>query len=92
MVTCAARRTPHGLGRVWLLQVQKVTPEELEVAIANRDKAILVDFFGEAATEYEPTAMHRVRRRVPIALDRASWHAWMHARDTCAPRSSPRAT
>lgn len=28
-------------------QVQKVTPEELEVAIANRDKAILVDFFGE---------------------------------------------
>lgn len=28
-------------------QVQKVTPEELEIAIANRDKAILVDFFGE---------------------------------------------
>ncbi|KIZ00483.1 hypothetical protein MNEG_7478 [Monoraphidium neglectum] len=28
------------------LEVQKVTPEELEVAIANRDKAILVDFFA----------------------------------------------
>lgn len=27
-------------------KVQKVTPEELEVAIANRDKAILVDFFA----------------------------------------------
>jgi hypothetical protein len=26
--------------------VQAVTPEELEVAIANREKAILVDFFG----------------------------------------------
>ncbi|GBF91910.1 thioredoxin, chloroplastic [Raphidocelis subcapitata] len=29
-----------------LLAVQKVTPEELEVAIANREKAILVDFFA----------------------------------------------
>jgi hypothetical protein len=27
-------------------QVQKVNSEELEAAIANRDKAILVDFFG----------------------------------------------
>lgn len=26
--------------------MQKVTPEELEVAIANREKAILVDFFA----------------------------------------------
>lgn len=28
------------------MQVQKVNSEELEAAIANRDKAILVDFFG----------------------------------------------
>lgn len=41
---CAAPLAP-----VLSMQVQKVTPEELEVAIANREKAILVDFFGRVA-------------------------------------------
>ncbi|KAI8466653.1 MAG: thioredoxin-related protein [Monoraphidium minutum] len=40
----AAPRVQRVVARAGKLQI--VTPEELEVAIANRDKAILVDFFA----------------------------------------------
>lgn len=67
-------------------QVQKVTPEELEVAIANRDKAILVDFFGaqrHAARMHAWRSMQRVARSSArmhaAALQRTRMVAFVHA-------------
>jgi thiol-disulfide isomerase/thioredoxin len=66
-------------------QVQKVTPEELEVAIANREKAILVDFFGALCTARRASRPPRAwGARRPCHVARASLRA-----DACAPPPSP---
>jgi hypothetical protein len=46
-------------------QVQKVTPEELEVFIANREKAILVDFFGEQPPELQDAVLCAAQPATP---------------------------
>lgn len=61
---------PKQNARIHLQQVQKVTPEELEVAIANRERAILVDFFGARRGAKRGAALPIVwrRRRGALAL------------------------
>jgi thiol-disulfide isomerase/thioredoxin len=71
-------------------QVQKVTPEQLEVAIANRDKAILVDFFG---AERRPTrcAWRGGGCVVGGCGEAPSTHACCAAAATAPPPTPPRA-